>query len=107
MKTAKCVELIFPNFMCTSDLFDREEAERRAQAAKEKLPGLSGDELTMVIERMGQLVLGVKTLFDSKCAPKKDTVLAYDVPGMCSFFSLLVFPFTSIVFVLIIFSLNP
>lgn len=35
----------------------------------------------MVIERMGQLVLGVKTLFDSKCAAKKTTVLAHDVPG--------------------------
>ena len=89
MKPAKCVELIFHNFICIADLFDREEAERRAQAAKEKLPGLSGDELTMVIERMGQLVLGVKTLFDSKCAPKKDTVLAYDVPGMCISFHFL------------------
>lgn len=56
--------------------------------------GLSADQLTNVIERMGQLVLGVKTLFDSKCAAKKTTVLAYDVPGKhsqvffgCSFYN--------------------
>lgn len=63
-------------------MFDREEAEKKAAAAKESLHGLSGDELSTVIERMGQLVLGVKTLFDSKCGAKKTTVLAYDVPGV-------------------------
>lgn len=71
----------FVSQFLTAELFDREEAEKKALAAKEQLNGLTGEELSTVIERMGQLVLGVKTLFDSKCAAKKTAVLAHDVPG--------------------------
>jgi hypothetical protein len=64
------------------DLFEKDPAAEAATARAEGLVGLTAEELTTAIERMGQLVLGVKTLFDSKCGAKSDSVPAYDVPGM-------------------------
>lgn len=42
---------------------------------------LSRDVMSLVIDRMGQLVLGVKTLFDTKCDSKNNTVSDKQIPG--------------------------
>lgn len=67
-----------------TDLFEKVDSNEKTVGGGDTdvAIGLSADQLTNVIERMGQLVLGIKTLFDSKCSAKKTTVLAYDVPGM-------------------------
>jgi hypothetical protein len=65
-----------------SDLFEKDPAAEATVARAEGLVGLTTEELTTAIERMGQLVLGIKTLFDTKCDAKSQSVSAYDVPGM-------------------------
>lgn len=43
---------------------------------------LSRDDMSLLIDRMGQLVLGVKTLFDTKCDSKSNTVSDKQIPGL-------------------------
>jgi hypothetical protein len=70
-------------FRTLPDLFEKAPEEEKSSASHTgDVPVLSAEELNTVIERMGHLVLGVKTLFDTKCAPKTESVPAYDVPGM-------------------------
>ena len=69
---------------CIVDLFEKDasnEVKSNEHSDHEAPPPLSNDELTTAIERMGHLVLSVKTLFDSKCQPRSSSVLAYDIPG--------------------------
>jgi hypothetical protein len=65
-----------------ADLFEKDPNAEAAAGAKLDDIALSAEQLTTVVERMGQLVLGVKALFDSRCASKTEEVPAYDIPGM-------------------------
>lgn len=81
-----CCNFVFDvllSYEYSIDLFERIDGNDKMVAGGDanEAARLSGDQLAEVIQRMGQLVLGVKTLFDSKCSPKKNTVLTYDVPG--------------------------
>jgi hypothetical protein len=75
--------LFFPRVNC-ADLFEKKEKDAQVSDSSRGGAGvgsLSPDQLAAVIERMGQLVLGVKNLFDSKCNEKTSRVSAADVPG--------------------------
>ena len=53
-------------FLTNVELFERKEP-LVLSAPSGSLPGISNEHLAMAIDRMGQLVLGIKYLFDSLC----------------------------------------
>ena len=69
----------------TTDLFHNDNPSATQEAAWFEAIGnitLSKEEISTVIDRLGQLVLGIKTLFDSRSDTKTGRVSDKEIPGI-------------------------